>query len=273
MPSYLVTGASQGLGFEFVRQLAANPENIVIGLVRNKASPETKAKSQGLTSIHFVEAQYTDLASLKAAAETVRGITGGGLNYLINNAASVSEVSELRTLGDFHDNFEVLEEDLKFSFDINVVGLIKTVQAFLPLVQAATAGEKKVITISSGMSDLDLINASELAVAGAYAISKAGVNVAVAKYNALYKNEGILFMGICPGNVATERQTRGFQNEEDKARLAALAAKFMQLAPDWKGPMAPTESATAVLSLAHRSSIENGDGGSFVSRHGNKNWM
>ncbi|KAL3456519.1 NAD(P)-binding protein [Aspergillus heterothallicus] len=272
MSSYLVTGASQGLGFEFVRQLAADPANTVIGLVRKKASPEAKAKVLGLTSVHFVEAQYTDLASLKAAAESVKDITGGSLNYLINNAASVSDVTELRTLGDFHDNFDTLEDDLKYSFDVNVVGLIKTVEAFVPLIQAAK-GDKKVITISSGMSDLDLINSSDLAVAAPYAISKAGVNVAVAKYNALYKSEGILFMGICPGNVATERQTRGFTDEEDKARLAALAAKFMQFAPDWKKHMTPQESATAVLSLAHKSSIESGAGGVFVSRHGNKDWM
>ncbi|KAL3494419.1 NAD(P)-binding protein [Aspergillus germanicus] len=272
MPSYVVTGASQGLGFEFIRQLAANPENIVIGLVRNKVSPEAKAKAQGLTSVHFVEAQYTDLASLKAAAEVVKGITGGSLNYLINNAASVSEVTELRNLGDFHTNFETLEEDLKYSFEVNVIGLIKTIEAFLPLIQAAT-GEKKVITISSGMSDLDLINSTDLDVAAAYAISKAGVNVAVAKYSALYKKEGILFMSICPGNVATERQTRGLTNEEDKSRLASLAAKFMQFAPDWKGPMTPAESASVVLALAHRASIENGDAGAFVSRHGDRNWM
>jgi NAD(P)-dependent dehydrogenase (short-subunit alcohol dehydrogenase family) len=91
---------------------------------------------------------------------------------------------------------------------VNVIGLIKIIEAFLPLVQAAT-GEKKVITISSGMSDLDLINSTDLDVAAAYAISKAGVNVAVAKYSALCRKEGILFMSICPGNVATERQTRG----------------------------------------------------------------
>jgi hypothetical protein len=65
----------------------------------------------------------------------------------------------------------------------------------------------------------------------------------------------------------------GFTNEEDKSRLAALATKFMLFAPDWKGPMAPAESASAVLALAYRASIENGHGGSFVSRHGDRNWM
>jgi hypothetical protein len=65
----------------------------------------------------------------------------------------------------------------------------------------------------------------------------------------------------------------GFTNVEDQSRFASLAANFMQFAPDWKGPMTPAESASAVLALAHRASIENGDGGSFVSRHGDRNGM
>jgi hypothetical protein len=38
----------------------------------------------------------------QAAAELVKAITGGNLNYLINNASSVSEVTELRNLGDLY---------------------------------------------------------------------------------------------------------------------------------------------------------------------------
>ncbi|KAL4952038.1 hypothetical protein BDW69DRAFT_28804 [Aspergillus filifer] len=120
----------------------------------------------------------------------------------------VSKVSELRTFEDFKDDFPSLETDILDSFRINVLGVMKTIEAFLPLLHSST-GEKKVITITSGMSDLDLINASELAVAVPYAMSKGALNVAVAKYNALYKQSGLLFLGICPGYVATERQTQG----------------------------------------------------------------
>jgi hypothetical protein len=47
----------------------------------------------------------------------------------------------------------------------------------------------------------------------------------------------------------------------------------MRFAPDWKGPMTPAESTSAVLALAHRASIENGDAEAFVSRRGDRNWM
>ncbi|KAL4792610.1 NAD(P)-binding protein [Aspergillus venezuelensis] len=272
MPSYVVTGASRGLGFEFVRQLAADSNNTVIGVVRNKAAADAKAKEQGLALVHFVEAQYTDLDSLKTAADIVKGLTGESLNYLINNAASVSEVSELRTFEDFQDDFPTLESDILDSFTINVLGVMKTIEAFLPLLLSGQ-GEKKIITITSGMSDLDLINASEIAVAGPYAMSKGALNVMVAKYNALYKARGILSLGVCPGYVATERQTQELKNDEDKARLAALGAKFASLAPDFKGPTTPDQSVSAVLGLAHKASIKDGFGGAFVSRFGNKTWF
>ncbi|RDW84079.1 uncharacterized protein DSM5745_04405 [Aspergillus mulundensis] len=272
MPSYVVTGASRGLGFEFIRQLAADPANTVIGLVRDKAAAEAKARAQGLASVHFVEAQYTDLASLKAAAETVKTITGGTLNYLINNAAYVSEVSEWKTLGDFHDNFSTLESDILTSISINTLGVIKTIEAFLPLLQAVTDGPKKAIAITSGMSDLDLINSAGIAVAAPYAISKGALNVAIAKYNALYKGEGILFMGVCPGYVSTERITQEVA-EEDKAAMAAMGAGFAKFAPHFKGTILPRESVAGVLGLVHKASVENGDGGAFVSRFGNKTWF
>lgn len=100
-----------------------------------------------------------------------------------------------------------MEKDLRDSFDINVLGAIKTINAFLPLIKKGTV--KKVITISSGMADLELINDLEIPVGAPYSISKGAVNVAMAKYNAVFKQEGILFLSISPGMVATERATEG----------------------------------------------------------------
>ena len=99
------------------------------------------------------------------------------------------------------DNPDGLVQDLQNSFNTNVVGPIQTINAFIPLLR--NGAKKKVITISTGVADPDLINRIELAVAAPYAISKAGVTLVVAKYNALYKSQGILFMAISPGLVDT----------------------------------------------------------------------
>jgi NADP-dependent 3-hydroxy acid dehydrogenase YdfG len=60
---------------------------------------------------------------------------------------------------------------------------------------------KKVVTISSGHADLDFINDLEVKNSALYAASKAAMNVIVAKFNAQYKKDGVLFMSISPGVV------------------------------------------------------------------------
>ena len=82
-----------------------------------------------------------------------------------------------------------------------MVGVIKTVNTFVPLLLKGR--EKKVFTLSTGVADVDLINQVDIAVAAPYSISKAALNMAIAKYSALYKSEGILFMAISPGLVDT----------------------------------------------------------------------
>ncbi|KAJ5535583.1 hypothetical protein N7513_008769 [Penicillium frequentans] len=270
MSSYLITGASRGLGFEFVRQLAQDPDNTVIGLVRNKAAAEAKAKEQGIHHVHMVEAQYTDLASLREAAEVVKHITNGGLDYLVNNAAIVSHISEWKTMGDFDDDFETMERDILESLEINLLGAIKIVHAFLPLIRNGKA--KKLITISTGMADIDLINATQVAFGSPYAISKGAVNIAMAKYNALYNKDGILFLAISPGYVSTERN-KVEAAPEDAEKAAMLVGKFVDYAPHFQRPLTPEESVNALLSVMHKASIANGDGGAFISHLGNKQWL
>jgi NAD(P)-dependent dehydrogenase (short-subunit alcohol dehydrogenase family) len=86
MPTFLVTGASRGLGvslqkvlsnlptyltcaqlqFAFLKELSADRENLVVGLVRNKLSTERKiAEELGSTdNIRIVEADITNYDAL-----------------------------------------------------------------------------------------------------------------------------------------------------------------------------------------------------------------
>jgi NAD(P)-dependent dehydrogenase (short-subunit alcohol dehydrogenase family) len=84
---------------------------------------------------------------------------------------------------------------------------VHVVHAFLPLVRKGAV--KKVVNLSSGIADLDLIHKVDLAVAAPYAASKAAANIIVAKYAAALKDEGILFLSLSPGFVATESNLEG----------------------------------------------------------------
>ena len=105
--------------FSFVEKFSRNSENIVIGLVRNKAASEKRAAAElsGRSNVHFVQGDLTDYESLKVrstqlppgglhrpcfpplglladnvgmkkSAEDVAAITGGSLDYLIANAVA-----------------------------------------------------------------------------------------------------------------------------------------------------------------------------------------
>ena len=73
----------------------------------------------------------------------------------------------------------------------------------MPLILKGKA--KKVICISSGMADLDMVNSLELDTGALYSVSKAAMNVVTGKFNAQYKKDGVLFISICPGMVDVGR--------------------------------------------------------------------
>lgn len=52
-----------------------------------------------------------------------------------------------------------------------------------------------------------------------------------------------------------------------------MAGKFAAYAPHFTAPDTPQESVNTMLKLFERSSIENGNGGTFVSHLGNKQWL
>jgi NAD(P)-dependent dehydrogenase (short-subunit alcohol dehydrogenase family) len=88
------------------------------------------------------------------------------------------------------------------SFKINTLGNIHLFNLALPLIRKGHA--KKVISISSGMADPDFIRNFSITDAAPYTISKGALNIAVAKFDAQFRKEGILFMAISPGLVATQ---------------------------------------------------------------------
>ena len=55
--------------------------------------------------------------------------------------------------------------------------------------------------------------------------------------------------------------------------LQDLGAKFAAYAPHFTGPVTAAESVSTMLKLFDKSSIEGGNGGTFVSYLGNKQWL
>ncbi|TFY65907.1 hypothetical protein EVG20_g5179 [Dentipellis fragilis] len=266
MPSYVITGANRGIGLAFVRQLSAKPDNVVIALVRNVGTVD-ELKSLNRSNVHILQADIGDLASLQRAAAETAKITGGSLDVLINNAAMLPNERDALPLDGYPAGQEqLLADDLVALFTVNVVGVAHTINTFLPLVKKGSL--KKVIVISSGAGDLDLTLASGYETSGPYSISKAAVNMAVAKYAAEYKPQGILFLAISPGLVDTATRALTAKELEDAKKMVT---KFKKIAPNWERPLTADESVEMMLKVFDDLTPENS--GAFLSHKGNKEWL
>lgn len=179
----------------------------MIGLVRDKKTTDEKVaadKANPHGNLTIIQADVTDRPALRSAASQVAKLTGGSLDYLINNAAYVAGIASFKSLADFSDSLQTadaLAEDLDTSFQVNVHGVINTVNAFMPLVLKGKV--KKVITLSTGLGERDFIIQTDIDEQSTYSITKAATNMVVAKYHTVYKKDGILFLAISPGAVAT----------------------------------------------------------------------
>ncbi|KAI0764145.1 NAD-binding protein [Trametes elegans] len=271
MPSYVVTGASRGIGLEFVNQLVnmsgAHEKNIVFALARNpQNSPKLQELRKARPNVHILKADITDVQALKAAADETAKVTGGSLDYLINNAALVSDKREGFTLTSYPTP-DLLESDLLAHYRTNVVGVVHTTNAFLPLLRAGAA--KKVVALSSGVADPALVLAADFAPAAPYGLSKAALNLAVAKFAAELRPEGFTFLAISPGLV---NNSEGPLPPEIAASFRKMVERFQRYAPDWDGkPISPETSVRLVLGVVERTTPA--DSGAFLSHFGNKQWL
>jgi len=264
MPSYVITGASRGIGLAFVRTLSADKNNTVFAIIRNPATAK-ELTSLGRSNVHVITTSVSDVKGVKAAAEQVAKVTGGSLDYLINNAASVNDEYSNLTLTQFDDQTK-LAQNLRDHFETNLVGVVLTTNAFIPLLQKGSV--KKVITLSSGVADLEFTLQTGNAPGAPYAISKAAVNLAVTKYAAQYKAEGFVFLALSPGLVNTSTKP---PTPEELEGYKQMVIAFKQIEPSFEGALTPEQSVKLQLDVINKTTVK--DTGAFISHHGNKQWL
>jgi NAD(P)-dependent dehydrogenase (short-subunit alcohol dehydrogenase family) len=90
MASFLVTGASRGLGLAFVQRLSALPVSevgTVFATARSQSPELEELAKQSAGRVIVIKLEVTDETSIKQAATKVGDKLGGkGLDVLINNA-------------------------------------------------------------------------------------------------------------------------------------------------------------------------------------------
>jgi 1-acylglycerone phosphate reductase len=91
--SVLVTGCSTGIGFSLAR--AFQKQGLTVFATARK--PSTLDTLSSLKNVHILALDVTSDASVCNTFEQVRSITGGRLDYLINNAGVGIDLPALDT--------------------------------------------------------------------------------------------------------------------------------------------------------------------------------
>ncbi|KAK7932022.1 NAD(P)-binding protein [Apiospora marii] len=272
MPSYLITGVSRGLGWEFLNQLSTDANNTVIGIVRNKPVTDKKIAEAFAerSNITILEADLTSYDDLKRASSDVATVTGGSLDYLIANGAYITPFDAYDGLGTLIDKPQQLSTEYHKMMDTNVLGNIYLFGVFIPLILKGKG--RKVMTVTSGFGDIDWTNELDLDMNALYSISKAAVNMVTAKFNAQYKKDNVLFVSICPGFADVDHPQEP-PNEAQQAKLQEMFATITKYSPSFKGPDSPALTVNTLLSVMDDCSIEKDDGGKVWSHFKNKRWL
>ena len=216
----LVTGATRGIGFETVRQLAAEGvHTLLAGRDPARAAAAAAVLQADGLPVEPIRLDVTDASSIAAAAKEVEQ-RHGRLDILVNNAGIILDNLERKPseqpLAAWRDTFET-----------NVFGLVAVTQAFLPLLHASTSA--RIVNVSSILGSISLhLDPTSFVYdfkAPAYNVSKTAVNAWTAQLAHELRGSRIKVNTIHPGYVKTDiNKGEGELEVADGARTSVRLA-------------------------------------------------
>ncbi|KAG1747431.1 NAD(P)-binding protein [Suillus lakei] len=191
--TWVITGASRGIGLELVKQLLTSPDAVVFATCR---SPQSATSLLALGdsdstngTLHIIRMDVTDEASIVSAKDEVAGILQGrGLDYLINNAGVAPQDDRTTALN---------INDLLSTVLVNVAGPALVTRTFIPLIEQ---GDRQVIVnVSSALASISTDWGREHT---SYSISKYGLNMLT--YKLAKERPDLTPLLVDPGWVKTD---------------------------------------------------------------------
>jgi NAD(P)-dependent dehydrogenase (short-subunit alcohol dehydrogenase family) len=182
----LVTGAASGIGYECARSFAKRGAQLVISDIDAAALDKARLELTAAGArCHAIVCDVASEESVQAFAAAVHRDVGT-VDVLVNNAG-------IAFLGSFE---ETPLAQWRRILDVNVLGIVHCIDAFLPNMRAA-GGERKIVNVASLAGFAPAPNMS------AYAASKHAV-VGLSEVLALELHDtGISVLIVCPGIINT----------------------------------------------------------------------
>ncbi|MBO0596135.1 SDR family oxidoreductase [Nesterenkonia sp. E16_7] len=182
--SAMVTGASSGIGAATAHRLTTEGWR-VFAVARRAEKLESLAEQEGIIPI------ICDVTDPEQVAVALAEVTAaGGIDTLINNAGGALGMDPVA---------EGRPEDWRWMYEVNVLGALNVIQAFIPMLRAH--GEGTILTVTStagitayeGGAGYNAAKFGEHALTGALRLEEAEHNIRVIE--------------VLPGMVATEEFT------------------------------------------------------------------
>lgn len=183
----VVTGAASGIGLECARSFAKRGARIVMSDVNEAALENSRSElaASGASVLAFA-CNVADEESVKAFAAAVQR-EAGVPDVLVSNAG-------IAFLGSF---METGPEQWRRILDVNVMGIVHCVRAFLPAMRAA-GGPRKIVNVASTAGFTAIPNLS------AYVASKHAV-MGLSDVLALELHDTeVSVLTVCPGIIDTQ---------------------------------------------------------------------
>lgn len=192
----VVTGASSGIGEATAHALAQRGASVVLAAraVEKLEELERSISSRGGRAL-AVMTDVSDRDSVKAMVE--RAVSEfGTIDILVNNAGLglSGRVAELRA------------EDLRYVFEVNVVGPLNCIQAALPCMRAGG----RIINVSS------VVGKRAIPKVGAYSASKFALNALSDALRVEVARRGVTVTSVYPGTTRTAFRDNSRRTKDEK---------------------------------------------------------
>src|ERR1700712_2950752 len=201
----VITGGSSGIGLATAKRFVN--EGAYVFITGRRQSELDKAKAEigkNVTTVQGDVQNLADLDRLYTAVKTEKGV----VDIVVANAGFIEHATI----------FDLSEAHYDKTMDINVKGVVFTVQKALPLMSRGGS----IVVVSS------IINVKGVPAHGTYAAAKAGVRALVRVWAQELKDKGIRVNSLSPG--ATETPIIRGQFDSDEASDAAKGA-FASMTP------------------------------------------
>ena len=192
----VVTGASSGIGEATARALSERGASVVLAArsADRLRSLEGKLSAAG-GRILAVQTDVSDAASAEAMIEqTVAAF--GAVDVLVNNAG----------LGLSGRVAEVRADDLRYVFEVNVIGALKCIQAALPRMRPGG----RIINVSS------VVGKRAIPKVGAYCATKSALNALSDALRVEVAEKGITVTSVYPGTTRTAFRDNSRRTKDEK---------------------------------------------------------